>query len=53
MKSDKMLYITYVDIESLIKKPDRCANNPEYSLWVFNVNNLGISSYRKQAYFIL
>ena len=29
MKSDKMPYITYADIESLIKKIDRCANNPE------------------------
>ena len=39
MKSDEMPYITYVDIESLIKKTDRCANNPEYSLWIFNGNN--------------
>ena len=31
MKSDQMLYIIYVDIESLIKKIDGCANNPEYS----------------------
>ena len=29
MKSDKMLYIIYADIETLIKKIDRCANNPE------------------------
>ena len=29
MKSDKMPYIIYADIESLIKKIDRCANNPE------------------------
>ena len=29
IKSDKMPYITYADIESLIKKIDRCANNPE------------------------
>ena len=55
MKSDKMPYIIYVDIESLIKKIDRCENNPEkssarkigkniqeYSWWIFNVNNLGI-----------
>ena len=28
MKSDKMLYIIYADIESLIKKLDGCANNP-------------------------
>ena len=29
MKSDKMPYIIYVDMESLIKKIDGCANNPE------------------------
>ena len=29
MKSDKMPYIIYADIESLIKKLDVCANNPE------------------------
>ena len=29
MKSDKMPYIIYVDIVSLIKKIDECANNPE------------------------
>ena len=62
MKSDKMLYIIYVDLESLIEKIDGCANNPEKSWttknrwacsWgVFNVNNLGIWSHRKQAYFI-
>ena len=46
MKSDKMVCIIYADIESLIKKIDGCANNPEnfsaYSLWIFIVNNLGI-----------
>ena len=31
MKSDKMLYIIYVDLESLIEKIDGCANNPEKS----------------------
>ena len=31
MKSDKMPYIIYADIESLIKKIDGCANNPENS----------------------
>ena len=30
MKSDKMLCIIYVDIESLIKKADGSVNNPEY-----------------------
>ena len=31
MKSDKIPYIIYADIESLIKKIDGCANNPENS----------------------
>ena len=31
MKSDKMPYIIYADIESLTKKIDGCANNPENS----------------------
>ena len=31
MKSDKMIYIIYADIESLIKKIDGCANDPEKS----------------------
>ena len=31
MKLDKMPYIIYANIESLIKKIDRCANNPENS----------------------
>ena len=35
MKSDKMPYIIYADIESLlIRKIDRCANNPEKPLTV-------------------
>ena len=52
MKSDKMPYIIYADLESLIKKIGRCANNPEKSsgtkigefipLWIFNVYNMGI-----------
>ena len=29
MKSDKISYIIYADIESLIRKIDGCANNPE------------------------
>ena len=29
MNSDKMPHIIYADIESLIRKIDRCANNPE------------------------
>ena len=31
MKSDKMLYIIYADMESLIKKVDGQANNPAIS----------------------
>ena len=31
MKSDKMPYISYADIESLIKKIDGCENNRENS----------------------
>ena len=31
MKSDKILYIIYADIESLIEKIDGCANNQENS----------------------
>ena len=31
MKSDKMPYIIYADIESLITKIDECTNNPEKS----------------------
>ena len=31
MKSDKMPYIIYADIESLIKRRDGCVNNPENS----------------------
>ena len=32
IKTNKMSYIIYADIESLIKKIDGCANNPENSL---------------------
>ena len=31
MKSDKVPYIIYADIESLIREIDGCANNPEKS----------------------
>ena len=54
-KSDKMQYIFYVDIESLIRNMDGWFNNKNrwaYSLWILNVNNLGIWSHRKQTYFI-
>ena len=29
MKSEKMPYIIYTDIESLIRKMDKCANDPK------------------------
>ena len=32
LKLDKMPYIIFADIESLIKKIDECVNNPENSL---------------------
>ena len=61
MKSDKMPYNIYADIESLIKKIDGWVNNPEnssttkerltYSLQIFNANNLGIWYHRNQKYF--
>ena len=60
MKSDKMLCMIHSDTESLIGKIDNSNNDLEksstkkkkknrkkYSLWLFNVNYLGISSYRK------
>ena len=31
MKPDKISYIIYADIESLVEKIDGCANNPENS----------------------
>ena len=45
MKSDKMPYIIYADIESLIKIIDGCTNNPEDStttkIWAFdNIENI-------------
>ena len=51
VKSDKMPYIIYADVESLIKKIDGCANNPKkpptkkigkHILWIFSVNYMGI-----------
>ena len=32
MKSDKISYIIYADLECLIKKIDGCENNPENTL---------------------
>ena len=62
MKSDKMLYL-YADIESLIKKNSWMSKQSRkffnsrkrwaYSLSIFNVNNLGIWSHRKQTCFKL
>ena len=31
MKSDEMLFVIYADIESLTRRIDGCANNPENS----------------------
>ena len=31
IKPDKMWYVIYADIESLIRKRDRCQNNPKKS----------------------
>ena len=31
MKSDKLPYIIYASLESLIKKIEGCENNPEHS----------------------
>ena len=52
MKSDKMPYVIYDDLVSLIKKLDVCANNLEKSsttkiggynfLWMFSINNLWV-----------
>ena len=56
-----MRFIIYANVESLTKKIDGCANNPQnssttnrcaYSLHLFNANNLGIWSHRKQTYLI-
>ena len=49
MKSDKMSYIIYADIESLKRQMDKKIiqknlqqqNRQAYSLWIFNANNLG------------
>ena len=39
MKSGKMPYINYADIESLTKKIDQWANNPEKSLTTNHIEN--------------
>ena len=46
MKSDKILYIVYADIESLIKKIDGCVNNPE------NTSTTKIGEHIPRGYFI-
>ena len=55
VKSDEMPYIVYADIEYSIEKINECPNNPKnwgaYSSWIFNINNLGIWSRRKYAYY--
>ena len=48
MKSDKMLHIIYADIESLIKKSDRCTINPEKSS-IIKIRNIFLCEYSISA----
>ena len=52
MKSDKMLFIIYGEIDSVIKKIDGCANNPENSstLEIREHIPCGYSTYQKIRY---
>ena len=61
IKLDKMSYIIYVDIESLIRKIEECANNPENSSrskigehipWGYSMSTIGASDRNKTTYFI-
>ena len=62
MNPDEMSFIICAVIESLIRKIDGCANDPDisskaknrwgYFWWIFDVNNLRIWSHRKQTCFI-
>ena len=52
MDSDKMPYIFYGDTESLIKKIDGCANNPENSSIIKIGKHIPCGYPRKQIYFI-
>ena len=62
IKSGKMSYTIYADLESLIKKISwmgkqsrKILSNKNwraYSLWIFNVSNLGIWLHKRQTYFI-
>ena len=45
MKSDKMLYIIYNDIELLVKKTDNCKNNPENSSTTKIGKHVGIRAF--------
>ena len=57
-----MSYTIYADLESLIKKISwmgkqsrKILSNKNwraYSLWIFNVSNLGIWLHKRQTYFI-
>ena len=56
-----MPYIIYVDIESLIRKIEGCANNPENSSrskigehipWGYSMSTIGASDRNKTTYFI-
>ena len=51
MKPDKMAYIIYSDLESLSKKTDGCAKNPEKSSAAKLVNMLVVDiQYRLQEH---
>ena len=58
-KSDTTSYIVHADFESLIKIVERCKNNPgnvsttkrwTFSPWIFNIYDMNIWWYRKQAW---
>ena len=53
MKSDKMPYIIYADIESVIKKNYGCASIPESSSITKIGEHIPCGYSRKQTYFIL
>ena len=62
MRPDKMPYIIYADIQSLIQKNRwmckqsrkifNSKNRWAYYFWIFNVNNLEVWSHRRQTHFI-
>ena len=50
MKSDKITYIIYADMKSLIKKTNRCANNPEITTKIGEHNSCGYSMSKNRAF---